>query len=204
MVVYDRSALISRAVKNPRGKLLEESIVVALVCLAFLMHLRSAFVAILILPHRRAHVFPPHVRPRASAPISCPSAVSAIAIGAMVDAVIIMIEKCPQTHGARSGQKPHWDIHSRRRGRGRPYALLLAAGHHRFIRPCLLPCRPRKAASLKPLRLLTKTYSMGAAAILLHHARAHPHGLLQSAAKFRPRKGIPSTASSSSGFTILP
>ena len=49
-VVYDRSALIQRAVKTLEEKLIEESIVVALVCLAFLMHLRSAFVAILILP----------------------------------------------------------------------------------------------------------------------------------------------------------
>src|SRR6478672_4197816 len=49
-VVYDRSALIQRAVKTLEEKLIEESIVVALVCIAFLMHLRSAFVAIIILP----------------------------------------------------------------------------------------------------------------------------------------------------------
>src|SRR5215467_2277697 len=49
-IVYDRSALIDRAVKTLEEKLIEESIVVALVCIAFLMHLRSAFVAIIILP----------------------------------------------------------------------------------------------------------------------------------------------------------
>ena len=49
-VAYDRTALIGRAVKTLEEKLIEESIVVALVCIAFLMHLRSAFVAILILP----------------------------------------------------------------------------------------------------------------------------------------------------------
>src|SRR5512140_673642 len=49
-IAYDRSALINRAVKTLEVKLIEESIVVALVCIAFLMHLRSALVAILILP----------------------------------------------------------------------------------------------------------------------------------------------------------
>ena len=49
-VTYDRTALIDRAVATLEEKLLEESIVVALVCLAFLLHLRSALVAIIILP----------------------------------------------------------------------------------------------------------------------------------------------------------
>src|SRR5260370_22729791 len=44
-IAYDRSALISRAVKTLEEKLIEESIVVALVCMLFLLHLRSAFVA---------------------------------------------------------------------------------------------------------------------------------------------------------------
>ena len=49
-IAYDRTALIDRAVRTLESKLIEESIVVALVCLLFLMHLRSALVAILILP----------------------------------------------------------------------------------------------------------------------------------------------------------
>jgi Cu(I)/Ag(I) efflux system membrane protein CusA/SilA len=49
-VAYDRTALIDRAVKTLAEKLVEESIVVALVCIAFLLHLRSSLVAILILP----------------------------------------------------------------------------------------------------------------------------------------------------------
>ena len=49
-VNYDRTSLIDRAVKTLEEKLIEESVVVALVCLAFLLHLRSALVAILILP----------------------------------------------------------------------------------------------------------------------------------------------------------
>src|SRR5579859_627986 len=47
-IAYDRSALIQRAVQTLEHKLVEESIVVALVCLLFLLHLRSALVAILI------------------------------------------------------------------------------------------------------------------------------------------------------------
>ena len=62
-IAYDRSALIDRAVKTLEEKLLEESIVVALVCLAFLLHLRSALVAIIILPIAVLIVVPRHVRP---------------------------------------------------------------------------------------------------------------------------------------------
>ena len=51
-IAYDRSALIDRAVKTLEEKLIEESIVVALVCLLFLLHFRSALVAIVILPSR--------------------------------------------------------------------------------------------------------------------------------------------------------
>ena len=61
-VAYDRSALIERAVKTLEEKLLEESIVVAVVCLAFLLHLRSALVAIVILPIAVLGVVPAHVR----------------------------------------------------------------------------------------------------------------------------------------------
>jgi Cu/Ag efflux pump CusA len=49
-IAYDRSALIQRAVKTLQEKLIEESAVVALVCVLFLLHLRSALVAIVILP----------------------------------------------------------------------------------------------------------------------------------------------------------
>ena len=48
--VYDRSDLIERAIENLKGKLLEESLIVALVCIVFLLHARSALVAILTLP----------------------------------------------------------------------------------------------------------------------------------------------------------
>ena len=89
--VYDRSDLIHRAIETLRGKLIEETIIVALVCILFLMHARSALVAILTLPigvliafigMRLAHV---------GADIMSLGGV-AIAIGAMIDAAIVMIE----------------------------------------------------------------------------------------------------------------
>ena len=70
-VVYDRSALIHRAVKTLEEKLIEESIVVALVCLAFLLHFRSALVAIIILPVAVLIFFRGHVLARGSARTSC-------------------------------------------------------------------------------------------------------------------------------------
>jgi Cu/Ag efflux pump CusA len=70
-IAYDRSALIQRAVQTLEHKLLEESLVVALVCLLFLLHFRSALVAILILPIAVLIAFVGHVRCRASAPTSC-------------------------------------------------------------------------------------------------------------------------------------
>ena len=48
--MYDRSDLIERAIENLRRKLLEESVIVALVCIVFLLHARSALVAIVTLP----------------------------------------------------------------------------------------------------------------------------------------------------------
>ncbi|MEQ1802829.1 MAG: CusA/CzcA family heavy metal efflux RND transporter [Gammaproteobacteria bacterium] len=88
---YDRSGLIERAVANLRDKLIEEFIVVALVCAVFLLHLRSAFVAILTLP---LGILAALVVMRAqgiSANIMSLGGI-AIAVGAMVDASVVMIE----------------------------------------------------------------------------------------------------------------
>src|SRR5208283_480524 len=90
-IAYDRSALINRAVKTLEEKLLEEMIVVALVCLAFLMRLRSSLVAIIILPIAVLVSFLVMHGQGISANIMSLGGI-AIAIGAMVDAVIIMIE----------------------------------------------------------------------------------------------------------------
>jgi copper/silver efflux system protein len=89
--VYDRSDLIERAVDNLRSKLIEEFIVVGLVCLAFLFHLRSAFVAIVTLPLGVLVAFIVMQQQGINANLMSLGGI-AIAIGAMVDAAIVMIE----------------------------------------------------------------------------------------------------------------
>ena len=89
--VYDRSNLIHEAIGTLREKLLEESIVVALVCLLFLMHARSALVAIITLPVGILIAFIAMRIVGVGADIMSLGGI-AIAIGAMIDAAIVMIE----------------------------------------------------------------------------------------------------------------
>ena len=88
---YDRSSLIKRAVANLGQKLVEEFIVVALVCMVFLFHLRSAFVAIVSLPIGILMAFIVMYYQGVNANIMSLGGI-AIAIGAMVDAAVVMIE----------------------------------------------------------------------------------------------------------------
>jgi Cu(I)/Ag(I) efflux system membrane protein CusA/SilA len=88
---YDRSGLIERAVRHLGEKLLEEFLVVALVCFAFLFHLRSAFVAIVTLPIGILAAFIVMHYQGVNANIMSLGGI-AIAIGAMVDAAVVMIE----------------------------------------------------------------------------------------------------------------
>lgn len=88
---YDRSGLIERSISNLSGKLVEEFVVVALVCLAFLFHLRSALVAIVSLPLGILIAFIVMKYQGVNANIMSLGGI-AIAIGAMVDAAIVMIE----------------------------------------------------------------------------------------------------------------
>ncbi|MBI2813035.1 MAG: efflux RND transporter permease subunit [Opitutae bacterium] len=162
-VAYDRTALIDRAVRTLQEKLVEESVVVALVCLIFLMHLRSAFVAIVILP----------VAVLASVSIMFGQGLSsnimslggiAIAVGAMVDAAIIMIENAHKHMEHDGGKKPHWDIirdASVEVGPTLFYSLLV-------ITVSFLPVftlQAQEGRLFKPLAF-TKTYSMATAALL--------------------------------------
>jgi Cu(I)/Ag(I) efflux system membrane protein CusA/SilA len=89
--VYDRSDLITRAIDTLRDKLLEESIIVALVCVVFLFHARSALVAILTLPVGILMAFLAMRWVGVGADIMSLGGI-AIAIGAMIDAAIVMIE----------------------------------------------------------------------------------------------------------------
>ena len=89
--VYDRSELIKRAIATLRTTLIEESIIVALVCIAFLLHVRSALVAIIMLPIGVLMAFIAMKALGIGSNIMSLGGI-AIAIGAMVDAAIVMIE----------------------------------------------------------------------------------------------------------------
>ncbi|HEY8049513.1 MAG TPA: efflux RND transporter permease subunit [Ramlibacter sp.] len=91
VTTYDRSQLIDRAVANLRDKLIEEFVVVALVCAVFLFHLRSAFVAVVTLPVGVLAAFIVMQWQGVSANILSLGGI-AIALGAMVDAAIVLIE----------------------------------------------------------------------------------------------------------------
>jgi Cu(I)/Ag(I) efflux system membrane protein CusA/SilA len=114
---YDRSGLIERAVAHLRDKLLEEFAVVALVCVIFLLHLRSAFVAIVTLPLGVLIAFIVMLHQGVNANIMSLGGI-AIAIGAMVDAAVVMIENAHKkleswTHvhpGEEIGVEEHWQV----------------------------------------------------------------------------------------------
>jgi len=89
--VYDRSDLIYRAIANLNRTLIEESLIVALVCMVFLLHVRSALVAIIMLPIGVLIAFIVMHALGLSSNIMSLGGI-AIAIGAMVDAAIVMIE----------------------------------------------------------------------------------------------------------------
>ncbi len=160
---YDRSALIERAIDNLVDKLLEESIVVALVTIIFLMHFRSAFVAILTLPLGILMAFLVMKWQGLNANIMSLSGI-AIAIGAMVDAAIVMIENAHKHIEHDGGKKDHWQIildSSKEVGPALFYSLLI-------ITLSFLPVftlQAQEGRLFKPLAF-TKTYSMAAAALL--------------------------------------
>jgi len=162
-VAYDRTALIDRAVATLEEKLVEESIVVALVCIAFLLHFRSALVAIIILPVAVLISFAVMYRQGISSNIMSLGGI-AIAIGAMVDAAIIMIENAHKHIERDGGKKAHWQIirdASIEVGPTLFYSLLVITVS--FIPVFAL--QAQEGRLFKPLAF-TKTYSMAAAALL--------------------------------------
>lgn len=105
---YDRSLLIDRAVANLRSKLIEEFVVVALVCAVFLFHLRSALVAVVALPIGVLAAFIVMHWQGVNANIMSLGGI-AIAIGAMVDGAIVMVEnvhKHIEAFEAAQGRQP--------------------------------------------------------------------------------------------------
>ena len=166
--VYDRSDLIERAISTLREKLTEESVVVAAVCVVFLLHLRSAFVAILTLPLGVLMSLLVMRWMGLSADIMSLGGI-AIAIGAMVDAAVVMIENLHK-HLERAGGSEavkgerRWEIVREAAGEVGPalfFSLLV-------ITVSFLPVFTLEAQEgrlFKPLAY-TKTFAMAASALL--------------------------------------
>ncbi|OWW19921.1 efflux RND transporter permease subunit [Noviherbaspirillum denitrificans] len=161
--VYDRSDLIHRAINTLKTTLVEESIIVALVCIVFLLHVRSALVAILMLP---VGVLMAFIAMRALGMNSNLMSLGgiAIAIGAMVDAAIVMIENA------------HKHLERLKEGESRVEAMLAACkevGPSLFfslliITVSFLPVftlESQEGRLFSPLAY-TKTFAMAGAAVL--------------------------------------
>jgi Cu(I)/Ag(I) efflux system membrane protein CusA/SilA len=163
VAVYDRSNLINAAIETLKHTLLEESIVVALVCIVFLLHFRSALVAIIMLPVGILMAFGTMKLLGLGANIMSLGGI-AIAIGAMIDAAIVMIENA------------HKHLERAAPGRSRIDILIEAASE---VGPALFFSLLIITVSFMPIFTLesqegrlfsplafTKTFSMAAAALL--------------------------------------
>ncbi len=161
--VYDRSNLIERSVETLQEKLLEEGLAVALVCILFLMHLRSSLVAIMTLPLAVMMAFIMMSYQGITANIMSLGGI-AIAIGAMVDAAIIMIENAHKHIERDRGKKDQWQIigdAAKEVGPTLFFALLVITVS--FVPVFTLEAQEGRL--FKPLAF-TKTYSMAAASVL--------------------------------------
>jgi Cu(I)/Ag(I) efflux system membrane protein CusA/SilA len=161
--VYDRSGLILRAIANLKRTLIEESIIVALVCIVFLLHFRSALVGIITLPLGVLISFIIMERQGINANIMSLGGI-AIAVGAMVDAAIVMIENVHKHIEHEGGNKPHWQLvldASKEVGPALFFSLLIIA-------VSFLPVFTLEAQEGRLFRPLafTKTYAMLGASLL--------------------------------------
>ena len=114
VTTYDRSQLIERAVANLQNKLIEEFIVVAVVCLLFLFHLRSSLVAVVSLPVGILAAFIVMRYQGVNANVMSLGGI-AIAIGAMVDAAVVMIENAHKHLEAWGEAHPNQELTSNER-----------------------------------------------------------------------------------------
>jgi Cu(I)/Ag(I) efflux system membrane protein CusA/SilA len=161
--VYDRSDLINRAIATLKRTLIEESFIVALVCVVFLLHVRSALVAIITLPLGVLIAYLcMHLLGLSSNIMSLGGI--AIAIGAMVDAAIVMIENAHKRLERAAADKPRAEILIEAATEVGPalfFSLLI-------ITVSFLPIFALEAQEgrlFKPLAY-TKTFAMAAAALL--------------------------------------
>ena len=161
--VYDRSSLINRAIAFLEDKLVEEMVVVSLVCVVFLMHIRSALVAVISLPVGILIAFSIMKWQGINANIMSLGGI-AIAIGAMVDGAIVMIENAHKHLERDGGKKERVKIildSAKEVGPSLFFSLLI-------ITVSFLPVfalQAQEGRLFSPLAF-TKTYSMAAAAFL--------------------------------------
>jgi len=163
VVTYDRSGLIERAVETLQEKIIEECLIVGLICLFFLFHLRSAIVVIFILPSGVLLAFLAMRLQGLTADIMSLAGI-AIAIGAMVDAAIVMIENMHRHIEAAPPDKSRWDIAieaSKEVGPSLFFSLLIIAVSFMPI----FALQGQEGRLFKPLAF-TKTYAMLGAAVL--------------------------------------
>ena len=163
VTVYDRSTLIERSVRTLVEKLLEEGLAVALVCILFLLHFRSSLVAMITLPLAVLIAFVIMYYQGINANIMSLGGI-AIAIGAMVDAAIVMIENAHKHIERDRGKKDHWQIiadASKEVGPTLFYALLVITVSFAPV----FTLGEQEGRLFKPLAF-TKTYSMAGASIL--------------------------------------
>ncbi|NJD05847.1 MAG: efflux RND transporter permease subunit [Methylococcaceae bacterium] len=161
--VYNRAELIHRAIDNLRSKLIEENLVVALVCVVFLFHVRSALVAIVMLPIGVLMAFIVMQALGINSNIMSLGGV-AIAIGAMVDAAIVMIENAHKHLERAAPDEDRLSVVIRAAQEVGPalfFSLLI-------ITVSFLPVfalEEQEGRLFKPLAY-TKTFAMGASALL--------------------------------------
>ncbi|HEC12733.1 MAG TPA: efflux RND transporter permease subunit [Acidiferrobacteraceae bacterium] len=168
--VYDRGNLIERAVENLQGKLLEEFLVVSLICILFLMHARSALVAIVTLPIGILMAFIIMQWQGLNANIMSLGGI-AITIGAMVDGAIVMIENAHKhlehavrDKGSELNLEERWRATTdaaKEVGPALFFSLLIITVSYLAI----FTLQAQEGRLFKPLAF-TSTYAMGASAIL--------------------------------------
>ncbi len=167
VTTYDRSDLIERAIETLKGKLLEEGIVVSIVIVLFLLHIRSALVPILTLPFAVILAFIPMYYLRLTANIMSLGGI-AVAIGAMVDASIVLVENVHaklEAWGVEEGQEERRSevIIGAMKGVGKPIFFALLVIVVSFLPVFALEAQEGRL--FKPLAY-TKTFSMMFAALL--------------------------------------
>ncbi|GBD37938.1 Cation efflux system protein CusA [bacterium HR37] len=166
VVTYDRSELIRKAIRTLTEKLIEESIIVSVVCIVFLWHFRSALVVIFTLPFAILFSFIPMYYMKITSNIMSLGGI-AIAIGAMVDAAIVIVENIHK-------RLEHWEEQGKKQDRmdvmieamkevGKPIFFALLVITVSFIPVFTLEYQEGRL--FKPLAY-TKTFGMAFASIL--------------------------------------